>query len=338
MQAKNRLAILTVLIGGLFLASNYAISADIVVTGSAVAIGGGKWQYDFSIVNLTSNSFTVDKIRVQGGYPSAPTITSTPSGWTGSIVGDKVQWDYTDGPGTIVVGPNSSISGFAYESTEEPSVGPWYIDLVGDTDRTGSTVVATPVELLSFAAQVVDNGIVLTWATASETENLGFYVYRSESAEAGSEPQNRDLIPGTGNSSRLQKYSWLDENVTPGKAYYYKLVDVDFNGNSTFHGPISVTAGELPNDYALEQNYPNPFNPSTNIRFTLPEGGEVALAIYNIQGRQIRTLVSGDLAAGTHSFMWDGTSEDGKRVASGIYLYELRAKNFTARKKLVLSK
>ncbi|NUM73980.1 T9SS type A sorting domain-containing protein [candidate division KSB1 bacterium] len=94
----------------------------------------------------------------------------------------------------------------------------------------------------------------------------------------------------------------------------------------------------LVTSYALEQNYPNPFNPSTTISFALPETGEVSLEIYNLKGQLVKKLVAGEMEVGRHSLMWDATDEHGQRVASGVYVYVIRAGEFTARRKLVLMK
>jgi hypothetical protein len=91
-------------------------------------------------------------------------------------------------------------------------------------------------------------------------------------------------------------------------------------------------------DYALEQNYPNPFNPSTVISFALPEAGEVSLSIYNANGQLVKKLVAGAMNAGQHNFTWDATDDRGLRVASGVYLYVIKAGEFTAQRKLVLMK
>jgi sugar lactone lactonase YvrE/cytoskeletal protein CcmA (bactofilin family) len=96
--------------------------------------------------------------------------------------------------------------------------------------------------------------------------------------------------------------------------------------------------------YQLAQNYPNPFsqiprfagNPSTVIRFQLPVSGEVKLVIYNATGQLVRTLYSGEMPAGRFSVEWDGKNESGERVASGVYVYEMRAGEFVAQRKLVL--
>jgi len=86
------------------------------------------------------------------------------------------------------------------------------------------------------------------------------------------------------------------------------------------------------------QNHPNPFNPSTTITFAVPEAGEVTLAIYNLRGQLIQTLHSGPIAAGQHSVVWNGTDFRGAKVASGVYVYKLQAKDFVATKKLVFTK
>lgn len=100
----------------------------------------------------------------------------------------------------------------------------------------------------------------------------------------------------------------------------------------------TTVESSLPEGYALLQNHPNPFNPSTTITFAVPEAGDVTLSIYNLRGQLIQTLHSGAIAAGQHSVVWDGTDARGAKVASGVYLYKLQAKNFVATKKLVFTK
>ncbi len=70
---------------------------------------------------------------------------------------------------------------------------------------------------------------------------------------------------------------------------------------------------------------PNPFNPQTEIRFTLPAGGDVKLTIFDVRGRAVRTLVSGTLAAGAHAIVWNGRNDAGRAQASGVYLALLEA-------------
>jgi PKD repeat protein len=95
------------------------------------------------------------------------------------------------------------------------------------------------------------------------------------------------------------------------------------------------TAGSqpLPDEFVLKQNRPNPFNPTTRITFGLPDACHVNLSVYNIVGQRVATLVEGYLPAGYHTAKWDGSS-----AASGIYLYHLKADNFTSSKKMILMK
>lgn len=81
----------------------------------------------------------------------------------------------------------------------------------------------------------------------------------------------------------------------------------------------------LPETYALSQNYPNPFNPATTIEYDLPEAASVRITVYNLLGQEVRTLVSEPMPAGYHSVRWNGRNDDGRPVASGMYLYRIQA-------------
>lgn len=93
---------------------------------------------------------------------------------------------------------------------------------------------------------------------------------------------------------------------------------------------------ELPNSYHVEQNYPNPFNPETTIRYQIPDDSRVLLKVYNMMGQEITTLVDGLIPAGYHSIIWNGLDTRGKKVPSGVYIYQFRAGNFSVTKKMIL--
>ncbi|MEW5875218.1 MAG: HYR domain-containing protein, partial [Candidatus Zixiibacteriota bacterium] len=84
---------------------------------------------------------------------------------------------------------------------------------------------------------------------------------------------------------------------------------------------LSAGASPLPTEFSLLQNYPNPFNAGTNIAFRLPQAGEVNLVVYNVLGNPVRTLQSGHMEAGEHTIAWDGKSDNGSTVQSGVYFY-----------------
>ena len=91
-------------------------------------------------------------------------------------------------------------------------------------------------------------------------------------------------------------------------------------------------------NYKLNQNYPNPFNPTTQISFEMPERSIVRLEVYNILGQKVRTLVSNELNAGLHTCEWNGLNDAGQRLSAGVYVYQLKAGDFTQTKKMLLLK
>ena len=96
---------------------------------------------------------------------------------------------------------------------------------------------------------------------------------------------------------------------------------------------IENTGNEIPSTYSLSQNYPNPFNPTTNIKFSIPKSGYVKLVIYDITGKEVETLIDENLTGGTYKADFDGSN-----LASGIYLYNISASDFTETKKMMLIK
>lgn len=102
---------------------------------------------------------------------------------------------------------------------------------------------------------------------------------------------------------------------------------------------VSNEQVEVPTAFELAQNYPNPFNPSTTISYTLHETSDVRLSIYNVNGQHIKTLVTQpSQAKGTYRVTWDGTSDAGVSVASGMYLYRLETPHATQHKQMILLK
>ncbi|MDP3024373.1 MAG: T9SS type A sorting domain-containing protein [candidate division Zixibacteria bacterium] len=97
-------------------------------------------------------------------------------------------------------------------------------------------------------------------------------------------------------------------------------------------------AHDVPKTFALLPNYPNPFNPETFIEYTLPADCQVTLAVYNILGQKVRTLINEYQLAGLKSVRWDGKDDSGNQVSAGVYFYSIKADNFTQTKKMILLK
>ncbi|MBN1827006.1 MAG: family 16 glycosylhydrolase [Candidatus Eisenbacteria bacterium] len=104
-----------------------------------------------------------------------------------------------------------------------------------------------------------------------------------------------------------------------------------------FRAPTAVAAPSPPRAFALHPNTPNPFNPSTTIAYDLARPSAVDLAVYDVAGRKVRTLVSaGNLSAGRHEVVWNGRGDDGRDVASGVYFCRLLAGGYSETRRLLL--
>jgi len=94
----------------------------------------------------------------------------------------------------------------------------------------------------------------------------------------------------------------------------------------------------VPLVYNLKQNYPNPFNPETRIYFEIPQAHDVTIAIYNMLGQKVKTLVKEHFKAGSHVVNWNGKNDHGLQVPTGMYFYRIKAGEFIASKKMVMIK
>lgn len=153
--------------------------------------------------------------------------------------------------------------------------------------------------------------------------------------------------------------NYLDLNLDEGTWCYY--INIVSTGGQASSAEVCATVssagitGESPNGliplrYNLRQNYPNPFNPSTTISFDIPDvagtsipGAEgerqrVTLAIYDLRGRRVRTLIDSNLEPGSHMVVWNGKNDEGSELSSGIYLYSLRFGEQSYIRKMIVRK
>ncbi len=186
---------------------------------------------------------------------------------------------------------------------------------------------ALPVELVEFTGRKVQEGVLLSWKTASERNNFGFEIERKVQGGAWN---TLGFVRGAGTTTETQSYSFLDKSAS-GRVQY-RLKQLDFDGQVEYSTVIEVDAG-LPKQFTLAQNYPNPFNPTTLITYQLPVASEVSLKIYDALGREVATLVNGRQEAGLYTQPFNAAN-----LSSGIYFYRLQAGNFVATKKMMLVK
>ncbi len=195
---------------------------------------------------------------------------------------------------------------------------------------------ALPVQLSSFSASIVKEGVMLSWQTETEVNNYGFEVERKAPLNPPKGGKYGDwvnigFVEGHGNSNSPKQYSFVDKSVSSGKVSY-RLKQVDNDGSFEYSKIIEIDLG-TPLGFELSQNYPNPFNPSTTIKYELPEAAFVKLSVFNILGEEVKVLVSKFQQQGVYSINFNAEG-----LKSGIYFYKLSAGNFLSTKKMNLIK
>jgi photosystem II stability/assembly factor-like uncharacterized protein len=186
----------------------------------------------------------------------------------------------------------------------------------------------TPVELVSFNEVYSGGHVKLKWETATETNNHGFEIQKSIDKIRW---ETIGFVKGNGTSTKNHTYSYIDKSGGTG-LYYYRLKQIDFNGKYEYSNILEATIYP-PLQYNLSQNYPNPFNPTTIIKYSIPNSGNVKILIYDMLGRIVKTLVNDYKQAGTYKIRFDGSS-----LSSGIYIYKMIAGEKSLSKKMVLMK
>ena len=194
-----------------------------------------------------------------------------------------------------------------------------------------------PVELISFTVELYGNDVKLLWLTSTETNNQGFEIEKLKDSdiERLNDWETIGFVPGFGTTTQVNNYFFYDGSLQPGK-YQYRLKQIDFDGTFNYSKTIEVLVG-TPIGLYLEQNYPNPFNPSTKISWQLPVGSEVTIKVYDLLGNEIATLVNEEKPAGNYEVEFNPASSI-KNPASGIYFYQLKARDFVQTKKMILLK
>lgn len=220
-------------------------------------------------------------------------------------------------------------------------------------DAKGDVVViindnqTLPVELSSFTATLTaHNYVQLTWVTQTETGVQGYYIFRSGVNDLGTAQMVSTMIPAT-NTSSQQSYIFVDSELFEEGMYYYWLQNTDFDGSSSFHGPVSIQyttgggnggAPNIPLSTQLKAAYPNPFNPSTRIPYDLAKGAVVKIHIYNSRGQLVRSFPIGAKDAGSYYIDWNGKNDKGEDCATGVYYIRMQAGDKQFNSKAVLMK
>jgi azurin len=191
---------------------------------------------------------------------------------------------------------------------------------------TGSYIL--PVEIARFDVQKNENNFVLSWATASETDNAGFDVQRSVDDGPFETVGFRE---GAGTTEQGQTYRFKDANVPfDASTIDYRLRQKDLDG-STEMGPTRTVELGDPNSASLLSPFPNPTTEQATVRYKLPKDGAVTLSVYNVLGQRVATLVDGRQTAGRKEHTLDASS-----LSSGVYFLRLDTKNEVVTERLTI--
>ncbi len=218
-----------------------------------------------------------------------------------------------------------------------------YIPMIGCDELMHDLTL--PVTLSSFTAvQISENRIMLNWKSQSETDLVGYYVYRSLINSQINSLRISNLIRAN-NSSIGGTYHFTDEETLSDTVYYYWLKIQNLDGSSSYHGPIicrirddSELIPQIPLITELKNPYPNPFNPSIDISYSLSDDDFIGIKIYNIKGQLIKTLIKKFQKKGAYRIKWDGKSSDNKACGNGIYFCIMETERDKFIKKITLMK
>jgi hypothetical protein len=283
---------------------------------------------DFSIISQTgvAEPTRIDRMwSFTGSFTGTKTVTFY---WTAEDDNNYV-WLESDPP--VIYSSDGALSGGVW-SIDNPrqityNLSAFPSGTLGVGLQSDGTL---PVELTSFTATAVGgNSVRLEWITQSETNALGFRIYRGDSPSLSNAVTVGSLIPAT-NTSQLQVYVYYDTELFNAGTYYYWLESQDLDGSSNVFGYCTVTyAGNgagippVPVLSGINTIHPNPASGNVKIVYGLAKSGLTSLVVYNLKGQKVRNLFTERKESGTYFQYWDGRDIMGKRLPSGVYLMKL---------------
>jgi hypothetical protein len=306
------------------------------------------FNLDTSVISFTGNPVkNVDYVfhNFCGGNYSSATVTRPMNDkiWvnidlpftnnnTGTVVAGNPGWTDVVTIHFDIVNPNGTAS--LVWLTTSPFWGTYDADnsTLWDTGNFEDLNGSLPVEIVSFKATLlVNENVLLEWVTASSLNNSGFEIEKSYKNSGRWE--NIGFVENHGDPTSLVEYSFTDKTYHNFPIVRYRLKTIDHDGSFKYSDVIEINI--VPIKYELSQNYPNPFNPSTKIRFSVPSNDKnqksnVILKVYDILGNEVAILVDEEKDPGIYEVEFSRSD-----LASGIYIYQLKADNFTSIKKMV---
>jgi hypothetical protein len=346
---------------GIFL--NYCFRPTItgnLIAGNSLNRNGGWAGAGMFIGN--SIGVALDHLTVPGNYSGGIYLSNSTASLTNSIIastnGIGIQWDTYS---TVTVGYTDfwgNTGGTISGTLPGAGVTTWGRNLNGTPCDKYFNIFVDPMFSADTTYHLTEFSPCLDAGNPSNPNDpdgtitdLGVYYFSHSPSylDITSAPAGADVYI---DSVLFGKTPLLLANIVPGRhavklmisGYQLWADSVECIAGTTTYVNITMTdvgdeqPGNLPTIFAVAQNYPNPFNPSTTISYDLPRSADVDVSIYNLLGQSVITLVSSQQPAGYYHLTWDGRTGDGNEVASGIYLYIVRAGEQVQTKKMVLMK
>jgi len=263
-------------------------------------ISNDQWFQAYPAVDQSIISSQSNEFQIVNHVPSKPTLDRPGAGWETPLNSHSQRLDFTWMPSTD---PNnapliSSVTGMKVEDAD---------------------VVTYSVKIKENSSYVFPDSIntdEILWATGTTLYNLAISLGYGEMEKAC--PVKWYVVASDG----------LFETMSDERLLLIKPMGI-------VETPV---VAEIPSAFALGQNYPNPFNPTTNIQYDIAKASDVKIVIYNILGQPVRTLVNARQEAAKYNVVWDGKNDQGITVATGTYIYQIHAGEFSATKKMNLLK
>jgi hypothetical protein len=266
------------------------------------------------------------------------TLNKTALGWLGASnwtlnYGDLVVVHCTsncnfywgqDGGGTVPIKSRDSATEFTY--IEEANYLPIYVNL--DNQKSGN-----PTEIGLFingdckGAEVITDSLV----------QIRAYVLNDTTTFDPAEVELHLAYGSRAQSITIEDFK-IKHAITDAWVSRHEYTDKSIHDYYMMSLTDSENGTPAVNRTSLSQNYPNPFNPTTTISYSLAQPGNVELAVYNIKGQKVKTLVNERKEAGSHKVIWNGKNDTNKSVSSGIYFYQLSTYTKNMKKKMLLLK
>ena len=192
--------------------------------------------------------------------------------------------------------------------------------------------LSLPVELTSFETVLDGRNALLTWETASETNNAGFDVQHRYVDDATAAFEAITFVEGHGTTEQPQTYSYRIDDLAPGR-HAFRLKQIDFDGTFEYSPELEVIV-EMVERFVIEPAYPNPFNSGTQFRFAVQREQQVRVDLYDMLGRRVKVLYEGQPPAGQmHTVRIDGST-----LPSGLYVVYMLGKTFAGTQQVMLLK